>query len=130
MKKLVVFALALSAATSAQAGLQLGERPISRGEVITTVKKQFAKMDSDANGAISHDEYLAYREYQAGLPNGGRGLTKIGRSWFDRSDENGDGRITLREAQGRPLELFGLADANGDGIASVDEQSLAALFVK
>jgi hypothetical protein len=122
--------LALAAATSAQAGLQLGERPISRGEVIATVKKQFAKMDSDGNGSISHDEYLDYRDYQATLPDGGRGLTKIGRNWFDQCDEDGNGRITLREAQGRPLELFGMADANGDGVASVNEQSLAALFVK
>ena len=131
MKKFVVFALlALTAGSAVQAGLQLGDRPISRAEVLSTVKKQFARMDSDHDGSISHDEYLAYREYQAGLPDGGRGLTKIGRSWFERSDENGDGRISFREAQGRPLELFGMADANGDGVASVDEQSLAALFVK
>ncbi len=130
MKKLVVFALALSAATTAQAGLQLGERPISRTEVIATVKKQFAQMDTDRSGSISHDEFLAYRDYQAGLPDGGRGLTRITKSWFDRGDEDGDGRISLREAQGRPLQLFGMADANGDGIASVNEQSLAALFVK
>ncbi|RYG27701.1 MAG: hypothetical protein EON93_19985 [Burkholderiales bacterium] len=130
MKKFVVFALALAVGTSAQAGLQLGDRPISRAEVIATVKKQFAQMDTNRNGSISQDEYQAYREYQAMLPDGGRGLTKIGRSWFERSDEDGDGRITLREAQGRPLELFGIADANGDGVASVNEQQLAALFVK
>ena len=130
MKKLVVALLMFTAGTAAQAGLQLGERPISRGEVIATVKKQFAQMDTDRNGSISQDEFLAYRDYQASLPDGGRGLTRITRSWFERSDEDGNSRITLREAQGRPLELFGMADANGDGVASVNEQSLAALFVK
>ena len=87
-------------------------------------------MDRNHDGTISEDEFMAYRDYQATLPDQGRGLTHIGKSWFDRSDDNGDGRISLREAQGRPLQLFGMADANGDGVASVNEQSLAALFVK
>lgn len=130
MKNFVIALLTFSAATSAQAGLQLGDRPISRSEVIATVRKQFAQMDANGNGTISPDEFLTYRSYQAELPDGGRGLTKIGRSWFERSDEDGDGRITQREALGRPLELFGIADNNGDGVASLDEQSLAALFVK
>ena len=131
MRKTIFIALlALTAASAAQAGLQLGERPISRSEVISTVKKQFARMDENGNGSISRDEFLAYRDYQAGLPDQGRGLTRITKSWFDRSDENGDGRISPGEAQSRPLELFGMADANGDGVASISEQSLAALFVK
>lgn len=131
MRKAILTALlALTTGTAARAGLQLGERPISRAEVISTVKKQFARMDGNGNRSISRDEFLAYREVQARMPDGGRGLTRIGKSWFDRSDGNGDGRISLSEAEGRPLELFAIADANGDGVASVSEQSLAALFVK
>jgi hypothetical protein len=122
--------LALTAGTAAQAGLQLGERPIARSEVISTVKKQFARMDLNRDGSIDYEEFLAYREVQAQMPDQGRGLTRIGKSWFERSDEDGNGRISPGEAQGRPLELFGMADANGDGVASVSEQSLAALFVK
>jgi len=131
MTRTILFTLlALSGATAAQAGLQLGQRPITRSEVIATVKKQFAQMDSNHDGSISPAEFDAYRDVQAQMPDQGRGLTHIGRSWFDRSDANGDGRISLSEAQGRPLELFGLADGNGDGVASVSEQSLAQLFVK
>ena len=129
-KQFLVALLTLTAATAAQAGLQLGERPITRAEVIATVKKQFAQMDTDHNGSISPSEFNAYRDIQAQMPDQGRGLTHIGKSWFDRSDANGDGRISPAEAQGRPLQLFGMADANGDGVASVSEQSLAALFVK
>jgi len=129
-KQFVVALLALTAASAAQAGLQLGERPITRAEVIATVKKQFAQMDTDHNGSISESEFEAYREVQSRMPDEGRGLTHIGKSWFDRSDANGDGRISPAEAQSRPLELFGMADANGDGVASVTEQSLASLFVK
>ena len=130
-RTMIVALLSLSAAaTAAQAGLQLGERPISRSEVIATVKKQFAVMDLNRDGAISPDEFEAYREKQAAMPDQGRGLTRIGRSWFERSDVDGDGRVTPSEAQGRPLELFDMADANRDGVASVAEQSVAALFVK
>lgn len=131
MTRTVIFALlSFTAASAAQAALQLGERPISRTEVIATVKKQFAVMDLNHDGGISPDEFEAYREKQAAMPDQGRGLTRIGRSWFERSDVDGDGRVTLSEARGRPLELFDMADANRDGVASVAEQSVAALFVK
>lgn len=129
-RTMIVALLSLTAATGAQAGLQLGERPISRGEVIATVKKQFTVMDLNRDGGIGPDEFEAYREKQAAMPDQGRGLTRIGRSWFERSDADGDGRVTPSEAQGRPLELFDMADANRDGVASVAEQSVAALFVK
>jgi len=122
--------LSIAAAAPAWAGLQLGERPIARSEVIATVNKQFAEMDLNRDRAIDNAEFERYRERQAALPDGGRGLTRIGRSWFERSDVDGNGRVTAAEAQGRPLELFDMADANGDGVASVQEQSLAALFVK
>jgi len=118
------------AAAPAVAGLQLGERPISRAEVIATVKAQFAQMDADHDGSISYEEFGAYRDEQSERPDQGRGLTHIGRSWFERSDKDGNGRISLREAQSRPLELFAMADANGDGVATVAEQSLAQLFVR
>lgn len=129
-RTMIAAVLGLTAASAAQAGLQLGERPISRTEMIATVKKQFAVMDLDRDGTISPGEYEAYREKQAAMPDQGRGLTRIGRSWFERSDADGDGRVTLSEAQGRPVELFDMADANRDGVASVAEQSVAALFLK
>ncbi|KKC24747.1 hypothetical protein [Sphingomonas sp. SRS2] len=129
-RTICVALLTLTAAGAAHAGLQLGERPIARTEVIATVKKQFAVMDVNRDGGISPDEFTAYREKQAAMPDQGRGLTRIGRSWFERSDVDGNSRVTPDEAQGRPLELFDMADANRDGVASIAEQSVAALFVK
>lgn len=123
-------AIAAAAAAPVQAGLQLGERPISRSDVVSTVKQQFAEMDLNHDGAISQEEFEQYRERQAAMPDQGRGLTHIGRSWFDRSDVDANGRISLNEAEARPLELFDMADANRDGMASVAEQSVASLFVK
>jgi hypothetical protein len=118
------------AAAPALAGLQLGERPITRAEVIAAVKKQFAEMDTNHDGFISRSEFEAYHAAEEKMPDGNRGLTHIGRGWFDRSDTNGDGRISPSEAQARALELFDMADANHDGVASIEEQRLAQLFVK
>lgn len=116
-----------AAAPPVQDGLALGERPIRRGEVIAFVKRQFADMDTNRNGSISFPEYEAYRARQ--LPKAQAGLGYIGRSWFDKSDKDGDGRISPAEAQGRPLQFFDLADVDNNGVASVREQSLASLFV-
>lgn len=122
--------IAFSYAGTAHAGLELGQRPISRAEVASTAKKQFAEMDIDRNGSVSRDEFERYRAIQNAQPDRGRGLTHIGRSWFDKCDTDGDGKVSLAEAQARPLGLFDMADANRDGRASLAEQSVAQLFIK
>lgn len=129
-KYIIVALLSLSAASAAQAGLELGQRPISRTEVIAVAKKQFTEMDADKNGSISPTEFERYREIQNAQPDQGRGLTRIGRSWFDKCDTNGDGKVSQAEAIARPLSLFDMADANRDGVASIAEQSMAMLFMK
>ncbi|MDB5687819.1 MAG: hypothetical protein JWR77_2408 [Rhizorhabdus sp.] len=127
--------LILLATTSlfAPAGAQsqaLGERPIKRAEVMTGVKSQFAEMDRNHDGAVSPAEFAAYRAKQAAQPDGGAGLFRVGSHWFERTDTNGDGRVTIAEAQVRPLQMFDMADANRDGTASVDEQSMAMMLMK
>jgi len=129
-KTILALLLSLTATGAAQAGLQLGERPIGRAEVISTAKKQFAEMDANHDGAVSPDEFERYREKQNAQPDQGRGLTHIGRSWFDKSDTDGNGKVSQAEAVARPLELFDMADVNHDGVASLSEQSMAMLFVK
>lgn len=131
MKKLMFAALlSLAAASSAQAGLQLGQRPITRAEVSATARKQFAEMDANRDGTVSPAEFERYREIQNAQPDQGRGLTHIGRSWFDKCDTDGDGRVSQAEAVARPLGLFDMADVNRDGVASLNEQSMAMLFIK
>jgi len=110
--------------------LQLGQRPIRRAEVVAGVSAQFAEMDTNHDGAISPPEFEAYRAKEATMPDGNAGLTHVGSHWFDRADANGDGRVTLAEAQARPLQMFDMADSNHDGVASLDEQSLAAMMMK
>jgi len=126
---LLLVATGLTVPASAQS-LALGERPIKRAEVIAGVKAQFAEMDRNHDGTISPAEFEAYRARQAALPDGGAGLFHVGSHWFERTDTNGDDRVTLGEAQVRPLQMFDMADANRDGTASVDEQSMAMMLMK
>lgn len=130
MTRMILAALlTLSITSTAEAGIALGERPIKRQEVIATVKAQFAEMDADHDGSVSYEEFERFREIQNARPDRGEGLTRITKSWFERSDADGNGRVTASEAQTRPLELFDMADVNKDGIASVSEQSMAMLLI-
>jgi hypothetical protein len=118
---------ALVSPAAAQSSIALGERPIKRVEVVVFVKRQFAQMDANRDGHVDPAEFEAYRARQGDRE--GAGLGYIGRRWFERADGNGDGRVTVEEAQVRPLQLFDMADANRDGTASLTEQSVASLFM-
>ena len=118
---------AVSVTALAQSSIPLGERPIRRAEVVAFVDKQFAAMDANGNGQISPAEFEAFHARQP--PKAKSGLGHVGGRWFEKSDANGDGRVTPAEARARPLQLFDMADVNGDGTASVNEQSMAMLFM-
>jgi Ca2+-binding EF-hand superfamily protein len=133
MKTLIALLLASSSVAmaappgSAGSGIILGERPISRTEVTAFVKQQFATMDSNKDGAVSPSEFQAFRAREdLNVPGG---LGHIGGRWFEKSDADGDGRVTLAEALERPLQMFDMADLNRDGVASVEEQSMARLLL-
>ncbi|HEX7784410.1 MAG TPA: EF-hand domain-containing protein [Sphingobium sp.] len=129
----ILFPFALSVAllsgapAFAQGDLALGERPIKRAEVTTFVKKQFAEMDANHDGQVSQAEFQAYRAKQP--ENGARGIGHIGGRWFEKTDADGNGRVSLEEAIARPLQMFDMADMNHDGVASIDEQSVAQLLM-
>ncbi len=125
--------LALVAAAPALAQPALPDRPIPRAEVVAAVRAKFAQLDANRDGAVSAAEFDAYRARKAaGQTDEGQGaaaFVHIGRSWFERSDVDGDGRVTLSEASARPLKMFDTADANGDGTVSVRERQMAMMLM-
>ena len=125
---LLAASVALTATSPAGSqGIMLGERPISRAEVAAFAKKQFVEMDTNHDGHVAPAEFEAYRAQQS--DRGQMGLAHIGRRWFEKTDTDNDGRVTLDEAVARPLEMFDMADINRDGVASIQEQSVASIFM-
>jgi Ca2+-binding EF-hand superfamily protein len=121
-------ALVTAAPAFAQHGAELPDRPIARSEVIAGVKQQFAAMDSNHDGVVTRDEFEAYRAAQA--PDSGGLFGHVGGHWFDKADARGDGRITLAEAEARPLKLFDMADSNRDGVVDRGEMKSAMMMMK
>jgi len=121
-------ALLAVAPAFAQGGVQMPDRPIARSEVIAGVKQQFAAMDANRDGVVTRDEFDAYHNAQA---PGASGLFEhVGGHWFDKADAAGDGRVTLAEAEARPLKLFDMADSNHDGIVDHSEMKTAMMMMK
>lgn len=122
--------LAGASIAHAESGIVLGQRNIARTEVPNFVKKQFADMDRNHDGMVDQSEFDSYRARQPAQAPGVKTLGHIGSRWMEKTDANGDGKVSLAEAIERPLEMFDMADMNRDGTVSVDEQSMAALFMK
>ena len=55
---------------------------------------------------------------------GGAGGDRMG-SFFDRMDQDGDGKISKDEAPGRMADFFGEMDTDGDGFLTKDEMKEA-----
>lgn len=124
---LALSAPAVAAQPSADSGIVLGERPIARTEVIAFIRTQFATMDASRDGYVSPAEFQAFLAREdLNVPDG---IGHIGRRWFDKSDADGDGRVSIEEALSRPLQMFDIADLDGDGVASIEEQSMAQMLL-
>jgi len=122
------FTLLAAAPALAQDGDALPDRPIARSEVIAAVKQQFAAMDTNRDGVVTRDEFEAYHAAQS--PDQGGVFGHVGGHWFDKADARGDGRVTLAEAEERPLKLFDMADSNHDGIVDRSERKTAMMMMK
>ncbi|EQB30465.1 EF-hand domain-containing protein [Sphingobium ummariense] len=117
---LTSFLLALLPAVPAAAQLGKGREP------------WFDKADTNRDGIVTRDEFLAYRDRNFGemdrnkdgvvspadfprlarfRPQAMDRLTQM----LGRADSNGDGAISRQELAASPPTMFELADANGDG---------------
>lgn len=130
MKTLLLVAAStlLSGAQASAQGPALPNRPIARREVIAGVHRQFAAMDANHDGIVTRAEFEAYRARTAGAASANP-FEHVGGHWFEHADAAGDGRVTFAEAQARPLQMFDMADADHDGIVSLQEQKMAMMMM-
>lgn len=127
-------------------------RPLTRDRALAAVDRGFAQMDTNGDGAVTRAEYDAFRQArraemmarrQGGdMGDGGTGAAPAGHgqgggrgghvgpllnnpAWFDMADANGDGRVTLAEAQRGAAAMFDRMDLNHDGTIDPDERHQA-----
>ena len=111
----------------AQRAADLPDRPIARAEVIGVVKRQFAAMDANHDGVVTAAEFEAYHAHQA--PGAGGPFGHVGGHWFEHADQQGNGRVTLAEAEAHPLQLFDMADTNHNGVVDQQERKMAMMMM-
>ena len=119
--------VALTPAAAQNAG-DFPDRPVTRTEVAAKVKTLFGLLDANHDGVVTPAEFAAYRDHGQATHAAANPFTHVGQHWFERNDANGDGRVTLAEAEARPLEMFDMADVNKDGVVSVQERQVAMAF--
>jgi hypothetical protein len=113
-----------------------GNGAMSLAEVRQGAQAMFAKVDSDKDGRLSHDEMRAHHRmmggrhpgkggpHKAGGPTPGDHGTPGGRGPM-HMDTDGDGAISLAEAQSMLEGHFTRADANRDGSVTRAEMEAA-----
>jgi len=101
-------------------------------------KKKFARMDTNNNGSVERDEYLAHkqakaeRKYARMDKDGNGSVSKEEfasckkrkhhkKRMFKRMDKNGDEKITQKESLTAWSNWFKRIDANKDQIVTTDE---------
>lgn len=119
-----------------------GDGELDRDELTLFLRDEKARVDADANGRISKDEYRTYFQRKvtakvetpsaAKTNDSGRGdnptATKPAKpgtvpDWFTTLDTDKDGQISLYEwrEDKRPLMAFQEMDLNGDGLLTKEE---------
>lgn len=91
-----------------------GEATILRAQAEAQASDRFAKLDTNADGALSPEELAAARPAGANPPTSGRPGRGAGRM-ARMMDANGDGKITKDEFLRGSLRRFDMMDADHDG---------------
>lgn len=109
-----------------------------RGDRMGDPAAAFDRLDSNKDGMISRDEFAKAREMRVerrvemrgDAPKAGGGMRQhrmgmrgMGHGMMMRqADANGDGKITLAEAQEAAVRHFDMMDANRDGTVTPEER--------
>ncbi len=128
LRPLPALLLALPLLLAAPAWAQVPDGPITRAQVQAALRRRFAAMDANHDGAISPAEFQAFRARTAAAPAGDP-FGHVGGHWFEHADADGNGRVTPAEAAARPMRLFDMADVNHDGVVSPTERQMATALM-
>lgn len=106
--------------------------PLPLAQVRANIAARFAALDIDGNAVIDRAEAevaaAKVRAAAASTINMRRMVSDIpggepDASWFDGSDADHDGKVTLAELGAAPLANFARLDSDHDGVLSVAERS-------
>jgi Ca2+-binding EF-hand superfamily protein len=111
---------------------------LDSADMAAKMGQKFDAMDTDRNGALSRDEFMAAHQTMHGKQGHeghkmGMGEGREGRrGGHDRkggmmrmADTNGDGAVSKQEAVAGALKHFDMADANKDGKLTPEERKAA-----
>ena len=98
-----------------------GDGAISLDEVRARDLERFAEIDVNTDGFLTQDEMIAFKEAQRRA----RLERRVARR-FENLDSDGDGLISAAEHAAREHPMFERADANEDGLLTMEEIRAAA----
>lgn len=95
-----------------------GDGKVTTAEIAAAQKAQFATFDTDGDGFLSKDEMLA-----AGNERAQKRIADRVEHMMKRGDTDGDGKISLAEAEQNPRmeRMMARLDTDGDGAISTEE---------
>ena len=78
---------------------------------------RFKELDTNKDGVLSREEFMAAAPQTAGTPNGAALVSQL--------DKNKDGKVTADEFRAPILARFDKMDTNHDGVLSATERQAA-----
>lgn len=129
-RNIVVYSLISAAVLGSVPGLALAQ---VRGSMIPLEtletalqrsERMFERLDTDADGGVTHTEVAAMMNRmraQAAQGRGGGQGAMVGQL-FDTADKDADHRITREEMRTNATERFNAQDGDGDGVLSDSER--------
>lgn len=130
MRDLRIRGMLSGAALLLAVGLVAGAARAQAGKPTYDPRAAFAETDTNHDGAVDHDEFLARMTevfYRADVNKDGVltvdevTATLVQTPNLDAADANHDGKLTLHEFLSARFKDYDQVDTNGDGLLELDE---------